>query len=127
MKAFSSILLAALALAGCASPYSYSQLDGYRYHRAEINTYPLIIAAVDGQSTPTRSPVLVEPGMRKVVVQGPPTATSRFGDEQTLTLDVKPCTHYYLVAVKENRLSRDFTVRIDYEEPVAGCSAPAAK
>ncbi len=120
-----SLVLAAVALlAGCASGgYHYSQLDGHRYFRAAIDTHPVMIVRVDGSDT-VLSPVPVEPGLRKVTVQGPPTATSRYGAERTIELSVAPCTRYYLVAVKENRLLNDFTVKIDYQEPIGGCTPP---
>ena len=120
-----SVLLAAVALlAGCASSgYHYSQLDGHRYYRSSIDTHPVLIARVDGKDT-VFSPVLVEPGLRKVTVQGPPTPTSRTGEERTIELSVAPCTRYYLVAVKDNRLSNDFAVKVDYQEPVGGCTPP---
>lgn len=118
-------LLGALGLAGCATPYSYSQLYGSRYHLTPIDTYPVIVAKVDGESY-LRQPVLVDPGERKIVVQGPPGAASRYGDEREVSLDVKPCTRYYLVAQKDNRLARAFEVKVDYEEPIAGCTPPAA-
>jgi len=112
------------ALAGCASGgYHYSQLDGHRYFRSAIDTHPVQIVRIDGTDT-VFSPAPVEPGMRKVTVQGPPTPTSRLGDERTIELNVAPCTRYYLVAVKDNRLSNDFTVKVDYQEPVGGCTPP---
>ena len=117
-------LLVAALLLGCASSgYHYSQLDGHRYFRSAIDTHPVLILRVDGTDT-VFSPVPVEPGMRKVTVQGPPTPTSRHGDERTIELSVAPCTRYYLVAVKANRLSNDFTVKVDYQEPVGGCTPP---
>jgi hypothetical protein len=82
------------------------------------------ILRVDGQDTLFR-PVLVEPGVRKVVVQGPPGGALHLGEEREIALDVRPCTRYYLVAVKSNRLASDFDIRIDYEEPVGGCTPPA--
>ena len=69
-------------------------------------------------------PVLVDPGVRKVVVQGPRGAANHLGEEREISLDVRPCTRYYLVAVRANRLDADFTVRIDYEEPIGGCTPP---
>jgi len=114
----SSLVLAAAALlAGCAGGgYHYSQLDGHRYFRATI-------VRVDGSDT-VLSPVPVEPGLRKVTVQGPPTVTSRYGEQRTIELSIAPCTRYYLVAVKDNRLSNDFAVKIDYQEPIGGCTPP---
>ncbi len=116
-------LAAAALLAGCAT--SYSQLSGQRYHKATIDTYPVAIVSVDGESAPLRLPVYVEPGTRRVTVQAPPGGAQSYGDQQTLTLDVKPCTRYWLVAVKENRLSGRFTPKVDYAEPIAGCTPPA--
>ena len=117
--------LGVVALAACASTdYHYSQLYGTRYNRAPIDTYPVTIVRVDGKDTLQR-PVLVDPGLRKIAVQGPPGAASHLGEEREISLDVRPCTRYYLVAVRPNRLSSDFEVRIDYQEPVGGCTPPA--
>ena len=79
------------------------------------------IIRVDDHDT-LDSPTYVEPGVRKVTVQGPPDGAHRFGEQRTIDLNVAPCTRYYLVAVKNNRLSTDFTVRVDYQEPVSGCT-----
>jgi len=117
-------LLAAAVLTGCASSgYHYSQLDGQRYYKAPIDTHAVQIVRVDGKDS-VFSPVQVEPGMRQVTVQGPPTSTSRYGEQRTIDLSVAPCTRYYLVAVKDNRLSNDFTVKVDYQEPIGGCTPP---
>jgi hypothetical protein len=119
-----SAVLCAVALAACASTdYHYSQLYGTRYHKTPIDTYPVTIVRVDGKDTVLR-PVLVDPGQRNVTVQGPPGAADRLGQERQFALDVRPCTRYYLVAVRANRLSSDFEVRVDYEEPVGGCTPP---
>lgn len=117
---------ALLAVAGCASTgYHYSKLDGRRYYQAPIDTYPLLVTKVDGKSTMPSTPVLVDPGPRVVGVQTFPDKIHPLGEERTINLDVKPCTHYYLVAVKPTRIATDYTVKIDHEEPVPGCSPPA--
>ena len=111
-------------LASCASTdYHYSQLVGKRYNRAPIDTYDVTILSVDGKDTRYRE-VLVDPGVRKVVVQGPPGGTRSVGDQREISLDVRPCTRYYLVAVRPNRLASDFEIRVDYEEPLGGCTPP---
>ena len=116
-----SITACAAALAACAGlPAGYGQIDGHRYYRANIDTYPVLIARIDDRDT-TDSPVFVDPGPRRVTVQGPPDGVSRIGQLRTIDLNVAPCTRYHLVAVKPNRLSSDFSVKVDYEEPVAGC------
>jgi hypothetical protein len=120
----SFLLVAVLAVAGCATPYTNnSELVGARYHKTEIETYPVIVTSVDGVSTPVRQRIWVEPGMREIVVEDPihsglASAVRRF------KLDVQPCTRYYLVAVKDTRLSSDYEVRVDYIEPLeGGCKA----
>jgi hypothetical protein len=118
-----SACLLATVVSGCASNYHYSQLYGTRYFKTNIDTYPVMVNEVDGKSTMSGVPVLVDPGMRTIVVQGPPTFVN-LQETRSITLDVKPCTRYYLVAVKPNKLDNDFSVRIDYEEPVPGCTPP---
>jgi hypothetical protein len=115
--------LASAGLSGCASGYHYSQISGRKYHVAPIDTYSLSILSIDGRSTIVH-PTPVEPGRRVILVQGPPDGVSVDGRQREITLDVKPCTRYYLVAVKANRLSSDFDVKVDYEQPVGRCTPP---
>ena len=133
-------LAAAFTLAACASTdYHYSQLSGARYHRVPIDTYPVSIVRVDGVDTLLgplshvraegkdayqRPYSLVDPGLRQVTVQGPPGGAGGVGETRTVPLEIAPCTRYYLVAVKTNALASDFTVHVDYQEPVSGCTAP---
>ena len=112
------VAAAALAASGCASHFAY--IDGNRYFRAEMNTYSVIVLDVDGKSY-LQNPVMVDPGVRVIRVQGPAAPGFRYGEEKTITIDAKPCTRYYLKAVKPNAISQDFTPMVDYEEPIAGC------
>ena len=117
----------ALLLTGCASTgFHYSELVGKRYFNTNLDTYPVLILSVDGRSFVGGVPVLVDPGVRDVLLQGPPTMVD-LQLTQTMKLDVKPCTRYYLVAVKQNPLQNEFTPRVDFEEPVPGCTPPPAK
>ncbi|HEY1392138.1 MAG TPA: hypothetical protein VFV25_02115, partial [Methylibium sp.] len=79
------LAVAAAALAGCATT-PYSELYGYRYYVTNIDTYSVIVSKVDGKSTPLRMPALVDPGLHKIVVQGPPTVTNRYGEEREISL-----------------------------------------
>ena len=48
--ALAATAIGGLALSACASTdYHYSQLYGYRYHRAPIDTYAVTIVRVDGK------------------------------------------------------------------------------
>ena len=122
--ACAAAVVGTLSVGACASTdYHYSQLYGYRYFRSPIDTYSVTIVRVDDQTTALR-PVAVDPGVRKITVQGPPGGTKTQGEQRDFVLDVAACTRYYLVAVKENRLSSDFTVKVEYQEPVSGCTPP---
>jgi hypothetical protein len=119
-------LVSVVALTACASTdYHYSQVVGERYHKAPMDTYPVSIVKVDGQS-PLRRPVLVDPGLRKITDQGPSGAANPTGEQREIALDILPCTRYYLVAVRPNRITADFDVRVDYQERVSGCTSPKA-
>ena len=133
-----ALLAATTVVAGCASiDQPYSHLSGARYFQTSLDTYPVSILLVDGKpvinggagaivdnrSTPQPSNfALVDPGSHQIRVQGPPGATGDRGETRTFTLNVAPCTRYYLVAVKSNRLASDFTVRVDHQEPMSGCT-----
>ncbi len=68
MKLRLTVAAVALAAAGCATNFSY--IDGNRYFRTEMNTHSVIVLDIDGKSE-IRNPVMVEPGVRVVRVQGP--------------------------------------------------------
>lgn len=122
-----TLAVSGLLASACASTgYHDSELEGRRYFRAPIDTYAVTVVRVDGKDTVFR-PVRVDPGPRQITVQGPPGGARGIGEERTISLDVMPCTRYYLVAVKPNRLDSDFTVKIDFEEPVSGCTPPPAR
>ncbi len=116
-------------LSACATvPPGYVMLTGERWKKAELNTFDVTIISVDGRHYVERKsqPVIIEPGRRQVVVQGPATAGFTYGEQRTLTLDAQPCTRYWIEAKKANALSQDFEPRINYQEPIAGC-APAKR
>jgi hypothetical protein len=121
MKAKLASAVAVFALAGCATP-PFSYIDGNRYFKADYHSYSVIVLDIDGRSD-MRNPVMVEPGRKVIRVQGPPATGFPQGEIRALTLDVKPCTRYYLKAVKKNPVEQDFVPQVDYQEPIAGCTA----
>lgn len=117
-------IFAAALLSGCATTESYSQLTGNRWLRADPFTYDVIIISVDDKSYIERGqPIRIDPGPRKIVVQGPPTAGFRYGEQRSLHLDVQACTLYHLEAHKANALAQDFEPRVNHTQPVGGCGA----
>jgi hypothetical protein len=127
------LALTALALAACATDPSdrfiageSSFVTGERYFRANMRTYPVTIMSVDGRDT-TLKWVLVQPGQRVLRLQGAPPPGWRWGPDEFYTLEVQPCTRYWIVAFKPNETDNHFTPRIDHQEPLAGCTPAAAK
>jgi hypothetical protein len=125
MKSWSWLgAVGAAFLQGCATSPATSELLGERYFLTNIDTYPVAIASVDGSSS-TVTPKFVEPGMRRLLLRGPPGGAGVSAVE-TFMLDVKPCTRYYIVAVKANPLDTNFTPKVDFEQPLgSSCRAPA--
>jgi hypothetical protein len=123
MRSLAAFTIAGLAVANAACTTPYSQLYGARYYLTPIDTYPVAVISVDGEHF-LRQPVQIDPGTHQVTVQAPPTVAQHSGSQRTISLDVKPCTRYYLVAQKANRLSSDFSVKVDHQEPVPGCARP---
>lgn len=113
---------ALLLLQGCGT--TCPQLVGERYFVTHLDTHPVLISSVDGRGTLT-VPARVEPGVRQIVLQGTPGAAGH-STLETFTLDVKSCTRYDIVAVKASPLNTRFTPKVDFEEPLAGCSAAAS-
>jgi hypothetical protein len=121
---------AAALLAACATqPDGMAYLTGERWRKSELNTYDVIIISVDGAHYIEQRlvPVIIEPGKRQIVVQGPPVAGFAYGEQRTLALDVQPCTRYWLEAKKPGPLSQDFEPRVNYTEPIAGCRPPGKR
>jgi hypothetical protein len=119
----------AALLAACATADTFSYIQGQRWKKAELNTFDVTIIRVDDQDYIQHgaAPIRIDPGLHRIVVQGPPTAGFRFGAQRTLTLEVKPCTRYWLEAKKDNPLAQDFEPRVNYEEPIPSCGSGIAR
>lgn len=117
-------LTAAVLAAGCANttPPGRSELVGERYFLTNLDTYPVQIESVDGRSS-TTVPKYVEAGPRRMTLRTVPGGAG-FSDTVAFVLDVEPCTRYYIVAVKHNRLDSTFTPRVDYRMPLGSSCRP---
>jgi len=124
MKTKTLLVLAAIAaIAGCATNQPYAQLDGYRWSKVGLNTFDVTIISVDGEHYVQRGvPIMITPGQHKIIVQGPPTAGFRYGEQRTLDLNVEPCTRYWLEARKQNSLQQTFEPAVNYQESISGCN-----
>ena len=121
MKRHACIILAAAALLlqGCATGTSFSQLVGERYFLTRLDTHAVKILSVDGRSS-ILSTQYVEPGLRLLVLQGPPGGAG-ISALEAFELQVKPCMRYYIVAVKTSPLDSNFKPQVDFMQPLAGC------
>jgi len=115
-------LVPALAgLAACATSEPISDLDGYRWSKAELDTYDTQIISVDGKSYAYNSRIRVDPGRHHIVFTAKPPAGFSLSKEKALDLDVEPCMRYWFEAKRLNALEQDFEPRVNYKEPIAGC------
>ena len=122
MRRLACGVLAAMAmvwLQGGATGPGFSQLVGERYFLTRLDTHPVIIISVDGRSS-ILSTQYVEPGLRLMVLQGPPGGAG-ISALETFELQVKPCMRYYIVAVKTSPLDSNFKPQVDFMQPLAGC------
>lgn len=130
MRLSISLALIAAALVGCATSEPFSYIQGERWLKAELNTFDVTVISVGEKDYIQRGydqPIRIDPGVQQVVVQGPPVGGFRHGAQRSFTLDVKPCTRYWLEARKTNSLAQDFEPRVNYAEPIAGCRVDPAK
>ena len=112
---------AMVALAGCSSaPLSYLN-DGYVYHRAVLNRFPVRVVAVDGNYTAFR-PVPVAPGVHNLLIAAAPVAGFRVPLEKTYPMNIEPCTRYYVAAQRTSPLLQDWELVVEESYPVAGCN-----
>lgn len=122
-------LVAPTVLTGCQTwGPTWSELTGQRFNMTIPNRRPAIIDRVDNQgSFVDPNLIRVEPGERRLVVQGPAPGWPGGPPLHVMMLNVEPCKRYYINAQFENTISQNWTPVVDFVEPIAGCTVPAAK
>lgn len=113
-----------LAASGCASlTVSHtSLLDGRRdFGRAELNTYPVRVLAIDGVYTVDADPVRIEPGQRVLRVSAPPAGVFTEPVVMDVPFTVEACKRYYLVAKRDQPLRQAFQLRVQQVEARTDC------
>jgi hypothetical protein len=105
---------------------TWSEISGERYTRATVHRRPAIVERIDEQSAFASHPIRVDPGMRRIVVQGPDPRSLGGGTLQVIELAVEPCKRYYINAQFENAIDVEWKPVIDHVEAVAGCTVPTA-
>src|SRR5512141_74256 len=118
------LLVLPLALAGCQSwGPTWSEVTGARYTRIELHRRPAIIERVDDRGAFAESPIRMDPGPHRLVLQGRDPTRLGAGTVKVFMLDAKPCKRYYLNAQFKNDIGPEWEPVIDYVDDIAGCRA----
>ena len=124
MRRRSHLITALLAavLASCSTyPENASYLYGELLYPTNIHTYPIVITAIDGQSTVSRLvPVPVEPGERIIQLLAAPVGGFRFPETRELRLKVEPCKRYFIVAERDHSLQHNWRPVMEHVEDAGG-------
>jgi hypothetical protein len=121
-------LVAPMFLTGCQTwGPTWSELTGARYNVTIVNRRPAIIDRVNDQgSFPDPNLIKVEPGEKRLVVQGPAPGWSGGPPLHVMMLNVEPCKRYYINAQFENTITQAWTPVVDFVEPIGDCVVPGA-
>lgn len=133
MAAKKMLLVTCVALtAGCAGGGMYAEpyaLFVAERRSATEDTRPAFPMRIDDRMVEIGRDLPVQPGSRKVEVSipGPPGMSDP--DRDTLMIDAKPCTRYYLSAQRSSRTSKDWRAFVASAEPIGECvqKFPGAK
>ncbi len=119
-------LAASLLVSACQTwGPTWSEISGERVSRAVANRRPAIIERIDDQGAFAGYPIRVEPGMRRVRVQGPDFRRPGGGTLLEFDLAVEPCKRYFINAQFDNPIEPSWKPVVDHVEPIAGCLVPA--
>jgi hypothetical protein len=119
-------ILAPTFVGGCQTwGPTWSEVTGQRYNVTIMNRRPAIIDRVDDRAAfPNPNLIRIEPGERRLVVQGPAPGWIGGPPLHEMTLAVEPCKRYYINAQFDNPVMPTWTPVVDYVEAIAGCVVP---
>jgi hypothetical protein len=121
----STLLAAAAVLAACASgggmydkPYALFEAE---QRSVPGDTRPAFVLKVDGSDRTINQSDPETPGVRQVMVSIPGARGMGDSKHDTLTIDAKPCTRYYLAARQPTVSSSDWKAFVAASEPIGEC------
>ena len=125
MKRIPALLCALAVTPAFAGPYDqvYSILTTDPSRSADPNLRPVFVNRVDGESMLSDNKAVVSPGKRKVTVDLPPRKGFKQPTQNTLELEVKPCTRYYLAARLDTQVTQGWTPVVRSSEAIGECEA----
>jgi hypothetical protein len=123
-KAVAAVVL----LGGCAGSGMYAEPYAlFEPERKSVpaDTRPAFVMKVDGRNVAINRNDPVKPGTHEVEVSipGPPGMSDP--DRDTLSIDAKPCTRYYLAAKRSSPTARDWKAFVSATEQIRECSQGA--
>ncbi len=114
------VAVAAVALSGCASAPLSFLYDQQVYRPQVLNRFPLRVLAIDGSFTAFR-PVPIAPGTHALLLAAAPVAGFTIPPEKTYTIDIAPCTRYYIAAQRTSPLLQDWDLVVEATYATGGC------
>src|SRR5882672_4677365 len=121
LLAVSATLLGACASGGGMYSQPYALFEPDRRSPVE-DTRPAFIMRIDGRNISIDSNDPVSPGMRTVEVSIPGQPGMGDADRDTLIVDARPCTRYFLAARRSSRTASDWKAFVAESEPIGECA-----
>jgi hypothetical protein len=121
------LLAASCALLGGCAAGGGMYSEPYALFEAErrsptADTRPAFIMKIDGANTELGRNDPVKPGLRNVEVSIPGAPGMSDSDRDTLSVEAKPCTRYYLAAKRSSPTARDWKAFVAASEPIGECT-----
>ena len=120
MRAFLSLSIAALFLAGCATTSGpVPKLRG-EYYGAGLHRYSVQFTSVDGQLR-TGDVIVIEPGEHTITAISLRPSAYHTTLERDIKIKLAPCKIYYMAAQHESGVSEQWTLVVDRVRELSGC------
>lgn len=112
---------ASTLLAACATVSGPAEVSGEVKPQPNLVVSAARIYEIDGV-TIHQSVAPLQSGRHTIRLQALPQNGFRGGELKDITLDVKPCTRYFLGVKRESERHFDWEPMVVAQEPIAGCT-----
>jgi hypothetical protein len=124
-RAAAKLVAVAVLVGGCAGSGMYSEpyaLFEPEQKNVPADTRPAFVMKIDGANRAINRNDPVKPGRREVEVSipGPPGMSDP--DRDTLAIDARPCTRYFLAARRSSPTARDWKAFVAGTEQIRECA-----
>ena len=129
-KLISCSVVALLSMPALAGPYDqvYSIVSAEFVKSADYKLQPVILNRIDGDST-TRRQEAIAPGQHTIYADLPASQEhhQHIATQNSLAIDFKPCTRYYIAARLTDSVTRHWQLVIRDSETIGECAAKYLK